>query len=124
VFWLRQYLMTIPREMDEAAMIDGAGPLQILWYVIVPQLMPAIITVALFHMVFAFRDYFEPLIYLSTRPELQPISVGIQQFNAIFGQRPALIQTVALMGLVLPVLIFFLAQRAFTRGIVFTGVEK
>ena len=124
VFWLRQYLMTIPREMDEAAMIDGAGPLQILWYVIVPQLMPAIITVALFHMVFAFRDYFEPLIYLSTRPELQPISVGIQQFNAIFGQRPALIQTVALMGLVLPVLIFFLAQRAFPRGIVFTGVEK
>jgi len=124
VFWLRQYLMTIPREMDEAAMIDGAGPLQILWYVIVPQLMPAIITVALFHMVFAFRDYFEPLIYLSTTPELQPISVGIQQFNAIFGQRPALIQTVALMGLVLPVLIFFVAQRAFTRGIVFTGVEK
>lgn len=124
VFWLRQYLMTIPREMDEAAMIDGAGPFQILRYVIVPQLMPAIVTVALFHMVFAFRDFFEPLIYLSTVPELQPISVGVQQFNAIFGQRPALIQTMALMGLVLPVFIFFLAQRAFTRGIVFTGVEK
>lgn len=124
VFWLRQYMMTIPREMDEAAMIDGAGPFQILRYVIIPQLMPAIIAVALFHMVFAFRDFFEPLIYLSTKPELQPISVGIQQFNAIFGQRPALIQTMALMGLFLPVFIFFLAQRAFTRGIVFTGVEN
>jgi multiple sugar transport system permease protein len=124
VFWLRQYLMTIPREMDEAAMIDGAGPLQILRHVIVPQLMPAIITVALFHMVFAFRDFFEPLIYLASTPELQPISVGVQQYNALFGQRPALIQTMALMGLFLPVFIFFFAQRAFTRGIVFTGVEK
>jgi multiple sugar transport system permease protein len=124
VFWLRQYLMTIPREMDEAAMIDGAGPLQILRHVIVPQLMPAIITVALFHMVFAFRDFFEPLIYLASTPQLQPISVGVQQYNALFGQRPALIQTMALMGLFLPVFIFFLAQRAFTRGIVFTGVEK
>jgi multiple sugar transport system permease protein len=124
VFWLRQYLMTIPREMDEAAMIDGAGPLQILWFVIIPQIMPAIITVALFHMVFAFRDFFEPLIYLSSRPELQPISVGVQQFNALFGQRPELIQTMALLGLILPVLIFFVAQRAFTRGIVYTGVDK
>jgi multiple sugar transport system permease protein len=124
VFWLRQYLMTIPREMDEAAMIDGAGPLQILRHVIVPQLMPAIITVALFHMVFAFRDFFEPLIYLASTPQLQPISVGVQQYNALFGQRPALIQTMALMGLFLPVFIFFIAQRAFTRGIVFTGVEK
>lgn len=124
VFWLRQYLMTIPREMDEAAMIDGAGPFQILRYIIVPQLMPAIVTVALFHMVFAFRDYFEPLIYLSSKPELQPISVGIQQFNALFGQQPQLIQTMALLGLIVPVVIFFFAQRAFRRGIVFTGVEK
>jgi multiple sugar transport system permease protein len=75
-------------------------------------------------MVFAFRDFFEPLIYLASTPQLQPISVGVQQYNALFGQRPALIQTMALMGLFLPVFIFFFAQRAFTRGIVFTGVEK
>lgn len=124
VFWLRQYLMTIPREMDEAAMIDGAGPFQILRHVIVPQIMPAIITVALFHMVFAFRDFFEPLIYLASTPQLQPISVGIQQYNALFGQQPELIQTLALMGLFLPVFIFFFAQRAFIRGIVYTGVER
>lgn len=124
VFWLRQYFMTIPRELDESAMIDGANPLQVLWHVILPQAKPAIVAVALFHMVFAFKDYFEPLIYLATTPELQPLSVGIQQFNDLYGQRPELIQTAALMGLFVPVLVFFLAQRVFLQGVVFTGVEK
>lgn len=124
VFWLRQYFMTIPRELDESAMIDGASPFQILWYVILPQAKPAIVAVSLFHMVFAFKDYFEPLIYLSTTPKLQPISVGVQQFNSLYGQRPELIQTAALMGLFVPILIFFLAQRVFLQGVVFTGVEK
>jgi multiple sugar transport system permease protein len=121
---MRQYMMTIPRELDEAAMIDGASPIQILLYVIVPQIKPAIIAVALFHMVFAFKDYFEPLIYLSTKPALQPISVGIQQFNDLYGQHPQLIQSAALLGLILPVTLFFLAQRVFMRGVVFTGIEK
>jgi multiple sugar transport system permease protein len=124
VFWMRQYFMTIPREMDEAAMIDGAGPLRILFSVIIPQAWPAIVSTALFHMVFAWKDFFEPLIYLSTKPELQPISVGIQQFNALYGQKPHLIQTAAILGLAVPVLIFFFAQRVFMQGMVFTGVEK
>ena len=124
VFWLRQYFMTIPPELDEAAMIDGASPFQILWHVIIPQALPAIVTVTLFHMVFAFKDFFEPLIYLSTKPELQPLSVGIQQFNSLYGQHPQLIQAAALIGLSIPVVIFFLAQRVFMRGLVFTGIEN
>lgn len=124
VFWLRQYFMTIPREMDEAAMIDGAGPLRTLFAVILPQAWPALVTVTLSHMVFAWKDFFEPLIYLSTKPELQPISVAIQQFNALYGQQPQLIQSAAVLGLVVPVLIFFLAQRVFMQGMVFTGVDK
>jgi multiple sugar transport system permease protein len=124
VFLLRQYFLTLPRELDEAAMIDGAGPLRILWSVIIPQSWPVIVAVGLFHFVFAWNDYFEPLIYLLGRPELQPISVGIQRFNFIFDTQPHLIQATALLGLTLPVIIFFFAQRVFMRGVVITGVEK
>lgn len=124
VFWLRQYFMTIPREMDEAAMIDGAGPFRILWSIILPQSKPALVAVVLMHMVFAWKDFFEPLIYLSTEPSLQPISVGIQQFNALYAAEPQLIQAAVIIGLTLPVLLFFIAQRYFMQGFVMTGVEK
>jgi multiple sugar transport system permease protein len=124
VFLLRQYFLTISRELDEAAMIDGAGPLRTLISIILPQSAPAIVAVALFHFVFAWNDFFTPLIYLSTTPELQPLSVGIQTFNAIYSQQPHLIQATSLLALALPVLIFFFAQRFFMRGVVITGVEK
>jgi multiple sugar transport system permease protein len=124
VFLLRQYMMTIPREMDEAAQIDGAGPVRILWSVILPQCKAVLLAVTLFHLVFAWNDYFAPLIYLSTRPDLQPISLGLAQFRGIYGQNPPLIQAAALMALIVPVLLFFFAQRAFMQGVVVTGVEK
>ncbi len=124
VFLLRQYFLTIPRELDEAAMIDGASPLRVLLSVILPLSIPAIVSVGIFHFIWAWNDYFEPYLYLATKPELQPISVGIQQFNALYSNQPHMIQATALMGLLLPVIIFFLAQRAFMRGVVITGVEK
>ena len=82
VFLLRQYLLTIPREMDEAAAIDGAGPLRTLISVIVPQAWPVIIAVAIFHLVYSWNDFFGPLIYLSTKPDLQTLAVGLAQFSA------------------------------------------
>ncbi|MBZ0309192.1 MAG: carbohydrate ABC transporter permease [Anaerolineae bacterium] len=124
VFLLRQYFLGLPRELDEAAMIDGAGPLRILLYIIIPQSWPVIVAVGLFHLVFAWNDYFEPLIYTLGKPELQPISVGIQQFNFRYDQQPHLIQSTALLGMAVPVLLFFLAQRFFMRGVVVTGVDK
>jgi multiple sugar transport system permease protein len=124
VFLLRQFFMTLPRELDEAAMIDGAGPLRILRSVIIPQSWPAILSVAVFHFVFAWNDYFGPLLYLLGKADLQPISVGVQIFAFQYGPRPELIQATSLMAMVLPLLIFFLAQRAFMRGVVITGVEK
>lgn len=124
VFLLRQYFMQIPRELDEAAMIDGANPMQILFQVIIPQSIPAVTAVSLFHFFFAWNDFFTPLVYLASSPELWPLSVGLQKFNALYGRLPNLIQTGALITLVLPVTIFFFAQRIFMQGIVFTGVEK
>lgn len=124
VFLLRQYFLTIPREMDEAAMIDGASPPRVLWSVILPQSWPVIIAVCVSHLIFAWNDYFEPLIYLRSKPELQPISVGIQEFNFLYGTRPELLQATSMLALLIPVAVFFLAQRYFMQGVVFSGVEK
>ncbi|MDZ4670199.1 MAG: carbohydrate ABC transporter permease [Phototrophicales bacterium] len=124
VFLLRQYFLTLPKELDEAAMIDGAGPLRILISVIVPQSLPVIVAVAIFHLVFAWNDYFMPLIYLLGKNDLQPIAVGIQRFNYIYDVKPHLIQSSMLLGLIGPVLLFLFAQRFFMRGVVITGVDK
>jgi multiple sugar transport system permease protein len=124
VFLLRQYFMTIPREIDEAAAIDGASPLRILMSIIVPMSTPVIIAVALFHLVFAWNDFFAPLIYLTSSPDLQPIAVGLSRFNGIYGSNPPLIQAAALMASLLPIVLFFLSQRVFMQGVVVTGVEK
>jgi multiple sugar transport system permease protein len=124
VFLLRQFFMTIPREMDEAAMIDGASPLRTLISIILPQSLPALISVGLLHFVWAWNDYFMPLLYLAGERDLQPIAIGIQEYNALYSFKPHMIQASALLGLIVPVVLFFLAQRYFVRGIVFTGVEK
>jgi multiple sugar transport system permease protein len=124
VFLLRQYLMTIPREMDEAAAIDGAGPFRTLISVIIPQAWPVIIAVGIFHFVYSWNDFFGPLLYLSTKPDLQTLAIGLQQFNGIHYRNPAYIQAGTIMTMIIPILIFLAFQRFFTRGIVITGVEK
>jgi multiple sugar transport system permease protein len=124
VFLLRQYFLTLPRELDDAAKIDGAGPFRILTSVILPQSWAVVIAVAVFHLVYTWNLYFEPLLYLSSKPDLQPIATGLAQFNSIYGSSPELVQAATLMTIVIPMIIFFMAQRFFMRGIVITGVEK
>jgi multiple sugar transport system permease protein len=124
VFLLRQYFLTIPREMDEAAMINGAGPLRTLTSVILPQSIPAVTAVAVFHFIWAWNDYFNPLIYLIGDRDLYPLSVAIQFYNQQYVRELHMVQATAILGLILPVIIFFLAQSAFMRGVVVTGVEK
>ena len=124
VFLLRQYFMSIPRDLDEAAMIDGAGPFRVLRSVILPMSVPAIVAVTLFHFFFAWNDFFVPLLYLAAKPDIQPLSIAIQHYNALYSTQPTLIQAASLMTMAVPVVVFFLAQRAFMRGVVVTGVEK
>ncbi len=124
VFLLRQYFLTIPRELDEAATIDGAGPFRTLWSVILPQMKAPIVAVSLFHFYFAWNDFFEPMIYLSTRRDLQPISVGLRTFNTLYDSQPNLIQSGAMLALIIPVMVFLFAQRVFLKGIDLSGVQK
>jgi multiple sugar transport system permease protein len=126
VFLLRQYFLTLPRELDQAAQVDGASPLRILWSVIVPQAWPAITAVALFHFFFTWNDFFGPLVYLSGHPQLATMTVGLQTFSATYAAAGSgiLTQAAALLAMIVPVVIFFVAQRAFLRGVVISGVEK
>jgi len=124
VFLLRQFFMGIPREMDEAAMIDGASPFRTLISVILPQAVPAVIAVSLFHFFWAWNDFFGPLIYLVGQESLWPISVGMTYFRGQYASMTHLIQATALMALAVPMLIFLLAQRVFMQGVVITGVDK
>ena len=124
VFLLRQYFMTIPTDLDEAAMIDGASPLRILWSVVVPQAIPAIVAVTLFHFFFAWNEFLLSLVYVGGNPDLWPLSLGMQKFAALYVTRPPLVQASAILAIVVPVIVFFLSQRAFMRGVVITGVEK
>jgi len=126
VFLLRQFFLTIPREMDEAAMMDGASPLRTLTSVILPQSWPAIIAVTIFHFVYAWNDFFGPLIYLSTRQDLIPISLGLARFSGIHDTEPTLIAAGTVLTLIIPVVIFIFTQRFLLQGVVLTGtgVEK
>ena len=124
VFLLRQYFLTIPRDLDEAATIDGAGAMRTMVSVVLPQAWPVIIAVGIFTFVYSWNDYFGPLIYLSGARDLQPLQVGLANFNGVYYQNPAFIQAGNMMTLLIPVVLFVIFQRVFTRGIVITGVEK
>jgi len=124
VFLLRQFFMTIPRELDEAAEIDGAGPLRTLITIIVPQARAAIVAVALFHFFFAWNDFFEPFVYLAGERDKMPISVGLYSFIGLYKSSPHLIQAAAMITMAIPIAVFVLGQRFFMRGIDLRGALK
>jgi len=124
IFLLRQFFMSIPHELSEAARIDGAGELSIFWRIILPLSKPAIAVVALFQLINAWNDFLGPLIYLNN-PDLYPVSLGLNRFLGQFVEKLAWPYLMAASTVViLPVLIvFFLAQRTFIEGIAISGIK-
>jgi multiple sugar transport system permease protein len=122
VFLLRQFFMTIPLDLDDAAKIDGASPLQTLLYIILPQARPALVSVAIFHFLYAWNDFYEPLIYLHS-PEHWTLAVGLQTFNALYAVNTNYIMAASAVMILPPIILYFLAQRIFTQGVVFSGVK-
>jgi ABC-type glycerol-3-phosphate transport system permease component len=126
IFLLRQFLMSIPRDLDEAATLDGAGPFRILWEVLVPLMQPAITTVAILQFLNEWNDFFGPFIYLN-RQELFTAAVGIRFFQYLpletMDPRDHLLMAAAAI-MTLPVLaLFAVAQRYFISGVVLSGLK-
>ena len=120
IFLLRQFFRTIPKELDEAALIDGANPLQILWHVIVPLSRAALIAVAIFSALGAWNDFLGPLIYLNDSRKFT-LALGLAEFTGLYNSQWHLLMAASTV-IILPVIIlFFFAQRYFIEGIALTG---
>lgn len=123
IFMLRQFFRTIPRELDEAARIDGAGFFQVFWSVILPQSIPALVTVGLFTFVAHWNDFFGPLIYLTNQKQYT-LTVGLSAFRDIYGNTQwNFLMADSLLATLPMLLIFLLLQRVFIQGVVVSGVK-
>ncbi|HEU5100980.1 MAG TPA: carbohydrate ABC transporter permease [Roseiflexaceae bacterium] len=126
IFLLRQFFMTIPRDLDEAAKIDGASSFRVFWNIMLPLSKPALATVAIFAFIEHWNEFFGPLIYLNSTP-MYTISIGLRYFQstALTGDVPqdAVLMAASLIVAAPPLLLFFLAQRFFVEGIVTTGLK-
>jgi multiple sugar transport system permease protein len=124
IFLLRQFFMGIPRELDEAARIDGCGHWRIFWRVILPLSTPALLVVALFHFMFVWNDFLGPLIFLTHRDDFT-LALGLQLYQSKSGGTPWNLLMAASTMVVLPVLAMFLiAQRNFIRGVAGDGLKE
>ena len=124
IFLLRQYMMTIPRELDDAAKIDGAGYFGIYWRVILPLSRPALGVVAINTTIFHWNDFVGPLIYLQ-KQELFTISLGLRIIQGnYFGEFPVqYIMAMTFVSIIPIVILFFFAQKYLLRGIVLTSFK-
>jgi oligogalacturonide transport system permease protein len=123
VFMLVQFLRGIPRDMEEAAQIDGCNALQLLWHIIVPLLKPAIISVVVFQFIWTMNDFMGPLIYLST-VEKYPVSLALKMsIGATEEVAWANVIAISVVALLPSVAVFFLAQRHFIEGAASSGIK-
>lgn len=122
IFLLRQFLLTIPRELDEAAMVDGASPFAIWWRVLLPLSRTALVTVALFSFLGHWDDFMGPLIYLNSM-EHYTVSIGLRMFQDMFGTQLELLMAASLIHILPTIALFFIAQRHFIQGIALTGLK-
>lgn len=128
IFMLRQFFRTIPNELSDAARIDGANELQIMWRVILPLSVPALAVVGLFRLMGAWNDYLGPLIYVQ-KQDMYPLALGINALRIALGDAsntPLLypyLMAVSTVATIPVLVIFFFAQRTFVEGISMTGLK-
>ena len=122
IFILRQFFLSLPKELDEAAEIDGAGRLQVLFRLIVPLSVPAIATVGVFSFMNRWNDFLEPLIYLLHEENLT-LAVGMRFFINRHETEYALLMAGGVLMTGPMIVAFFFAQKQFIRGIALTGIK-
>jgi multiple sugar transport system permease protein len=124
IFMLRQFFLTLPRSLDEAARIDGAGHLRILVQIILPLSAPPLSALGIFIFQFYWNDFFWPNIFLSSADKLT-VPVGLVNLQGLYGSSPAVVTFAAVSVIAIPLLVLFVfSQRAFTEGIALTGIRR
>jgi multiple sugar transport system permease protein len=122
IFLLRQFFLTIPNELSEAARLDGLGEWGIFSRIIVPLSKPALATVALFQFIASWNDFNGPLLYLSD-PQKFPLAYGLEQFVSSYSDQTHLLLAAAVLFTLPMVVLFVLAQQTFLKGIATTGIK-
>lgn len=123
IFLMRQYFQTIPVELEEAAALDGADRLQILWQVVLPLARPALVTLFLFAFIGEWNDLFKPLVF-TTRPELKTVQLALAEFQEQFTNSWSLMMAAVVITTLPVVLLFLIGQRQFIRGIASSGMKN
>ena len=122
IFLLRQFFMTIPSELEDAAKIDGCSPLGVYWNVALPLSKPALATVAIFSFMGHWNDFMGPLIYIQSM-ENKTLALGLNSFRSLHGTEYHLLMAASISVLLPVLIIFFCAQKYFVQGIVLSGIK-
>jgi multiple sugar transport system permease protein len=121
VFLLRQFFMGVPRELEEAARIDGCGYISTYWRIMLPQVRPALAAVSIMTFMGAWNNYMGPLIYVSS-PLKMPLAYALQLFQSSYGGEPGMLMAAAALVVTPVILLFFFTQKYFVEGISLTGM--
>ena len=123
IFLMRQFFLTIPVELEQAAILDGATRLQVLWRIILPLSRSALVTLFLFAFIGEWNDLFKPLIF-TTRPELRTVQLALAEFQEQFTNSWQLLMAAVVIATVPIVLLFLLGQKQFIQGVASTGIKE
>ncbi|WP_088242383.1 carbohydrate ABC transporter permease [Calothrix rhizosoleniae] len=123
IFLLKQYFQTIPVELEEAAAIDGATRLQILWRIMLPLSRPALLTLFLFTFIGEWNDLFKPLVF-TTRPELRTVQLALAGFQELYTNNWSLLMAAVIITTIPVLILFLLGQRQFIQGVASTGIKN
>jgi len=124
IFLFRQFFLTLPVELDDAARIDGCSTLRIYWSIVMPLSKPVIATIAIFNFIWAWSDFFTPLIYLNSMEKFTlALGLATLQRSAEWSTRWELVMAGAVISVIPMLVVFFLGQQYFVQGISLTGVK-
>lgn len=123
IFLMRQYFVTIPKELEEAATLDGANRWQVITRIMLPLSRPALVTLFLFTFIAEWNDLFKPLVF-TTRPELNTVQLALAGFQEEFTSNWSLMMAAVVIASIPVVVLFLIGQRQFIQGISNTGIKN
>lgn len=123
VFLLRQFFMTLPESLEEAAILDGASYFRIYWNIVLPLAGPALATLGIFSFMGAWNDFLWPLIVINSE-KMKPLSVGLASFHGLYETNWPYLMAASTVALIPIILVFVVAQKYFVKGIALTGLKE